>query len=147
MTLMGYDRHRQRSVRAASGTVRWGSRIQPERKSEYEGHVPYGAAQFGPCTLMAGWCQRAWLPLGQRVGTPPVKEQEEGRGVHGGMSVQKEQCRVSDRGFLPPDKARHRVSHVPWAAAGLSSPGRRARLAPLCRSSLGRRTGCFSCCG
>lgn len=30
VTLMGYDRHRQRSVRAASGTVRRGSRIQPE---------------------------------------------------------------------------------------------------------------------
>lgn len=63
------------------------------------------------------------------------------------QAVQKEQCKVSDSVFLPAAEGRYRMSRVPWAAASLSSPGRRGRLALLCQSSLGRRTGGFSCCG
>lgn len=47
------------------------------------------------------------------------------------------QCRVPVRGFLPPDKVKCRVSQLPQAAAGLSPPGRRGRLAPLRPSSPG----------
>lgn len=83
---MGYDRHRQRSVRVTSDMVQWGIQVQPEQKSKQEGHVLCGAAPFGPHTPMAGWCQHARLPLGQHVGTLPVKQQGEGLGLHGGMS-------------------------------------------------------------
>lgn len=55
----------------------------------------------------------------------------------GCQAVQKGQCRVSVRGILPPDKVKCRVSQLPQAAAGLSPPGRRGRLALLHPSSRG----------
>lgn len=54
MTSMCYDRHHQRSVRATSDMVQLGSRVQPQQKSQHKGHVPFGAAPFGPCMLVAG---------------------------------------------------------------------------------------------
>lgn len=52
-------------------------------KSKHEGHVPYGAAPFGPHTLMAGWCQHSRLPLGWHMGTPLAKQQGQGFSLHG----------------------------------------------------------------
>lgn len=145
VTWMGCDRHCEHSVRAAravgkpsSGSVK-GTRGTQSGWCQSHGWLV-------PCVRLAGaLCQAA---LGQHRGTPTLQQPGAGWGCRlGCQAVQKEQCKVSDSVFLPPDEARHRMSRVPWAAASLSSPGRRARLALLCQSSLGRRTGCFSCCG
>lgn len=137
VTRMGCDRHCQHSVGAARAVGK-----------------PSSAGVKG---TRSGWCHPAgpragWCPVPGCSGAARGARTPEQRGAGSGcrlgcQAAQKEQRKVSDSVFLPPDEVRYRMSRVPWAAASLSSPGRRGRLALLCQSSLGRRTGCFSCCG
>lgn len=108
VTWMGYDRHHQHRPRAASGTV-WRqseSKRVSVRDTCHMVHLPLVPARPWMAGATAPGCLR-----GSTWGH--CRRNSKGKAwisVAGCQAVQKVQCRVSNRGFLPPDKVRNGVS-------------------------------------